>query len=160
VIVAGQTPLKVTLAAVVASVLLLLVVIELIRSRRLRERYALLWLLTGFVLLALSAWRGGLNTIAGWFGVQTYPPAVLFAVALLFVLAVLLHYSTVISKLSDQNVVLAQRVALLELELERRFDGAHQGAEAPASPAPERGISELDRAPEQPAAAAPGTAAS
>ena len=124
-IVAGQTPLKVSVAAVAASLVLLLVVFELIRSRRLRERYALLWLLTGFVLLALSAWRGGLNTIAGWVGVQTYPPAVLFAVAGLFVLAVLLHYSTVISKLADQNVILAQRVALLELELsERRAVGA------------------------------------
>ena len=124
-IVAGQTPLKVSVAAVAASLVLLLVVFELIRSRRLRERYALLWVLTGLVLLALSAWRGGLKTIAGWVGVQTYPPAVLFAVAGLFVLAVLLHYSTVISKLADQNVILAQRVALLELELsERRAVGA------------------------------------
>jgi cell division protein FtsW (lipid II flippase) len=119
-IVAGQTPLTISLVAAAASLLLLLVVFELIRSRRLRERYALLWLLTGLVLLALSLWRGGLNTIAGWLGVQTYPPAVLFAVALLFVLAVLLHYSTVISKLADQNVVLAQRLALLELELSER----------------------------------------
>jgi hypothetical protein len=119
VILAGQTPLKVSLAAVAASLLLLFVVFELIRSRRLRERYALLWVATGLVLLALSAWRGGLNTIAGWVGVETYPPAVLFAVALLFVLAVLLHYSTVISKLTDESVVLAQRVALLELEVSR-----------------------------------------
>jgi hypothetical protein len=95
-------------------VLLLLVVFELIRSRRLRERYAILWLATGLVLVALSAWRGGLNTIARWFGVSTYPPAVLFAVGLLFVILVLLHYSTVISKLSDQNTILAQRLALLE----------------------------------------------
>src|SRR5438270_11483809 len=123
-IVAGQTPLTISIAASIASLLLLLVVFELIRSRRLRERYALLWLLTGLVLLALSLWRGGLNTIAGWFGVQTYPPAVLFAVALLFVLAVLLHYSTVISKLADQNVVLAQRLALLELELSERSEHA------------------------------------
>jgi hypothetical protein len=120
VIVAGQTPLKVSLVAALASLLLLLVVFELIRSRRLRERYALLWLLTGLVLLALSLWRSGLNTIAGWLGVQTYPPAVLFAVAVVFILAVLLHYSTVISRLTDQNVVLAQRVALLELELSAR----------------------------------------
>ena len=124
------TPLKVSLAATAASLLLLLVVFELIRSRRLRERYALLWLLTGLVLLALSAWRGGLNTIAGWVGVETYPPAVLFAVALLFVLAVLLHYSTVLSKVTDQNVILAQRVALLELELSER-----SSAQAPASAA-------------------------
>ena len=134
-ILAGQTPLRISLAAVAASLLLLLVVFELIRSRRLRERYALLWLLTGLVLLVLSAWRGGLNTIAGWFGVQTYPPAVLFAVALLFVLAVLLHYSTVISKVSDQNVILAQRLALLELELSERerAAGAAEEPEAPAS---------------------------
>jgi Uncharacterized conserved protein (DUF2304) len=62
----------------------------------------------------LSAWRGGLNTVAGWLGVTGYPPAVLFAVATLFVLLVLLHYSTVISKLTDENVDLAQRIALLE----------------------------------------------
>jgi len=115
-----MTPLAVSIAGAIASFTLVLVILELVRSRRLRERYALLWLLTGLVLLALSAWRGGLNTIAGWLGVQTYPPAVLFAVALLFVLAVLLHYSTVISKVTDQNVILAQRVALLELELSER----------------------------------------
>ena len=112
-----MTPLRVSIVATIASLLLLLVVFELIRSRRLRERYALLWLLTGFVLLALSLWRDGLNTIAGWVGVTTYPPAVLFAVAALFILLVLLHYSTVISKLSDQNVILAQRLALLEAKL-------------------------------------------
>jgi hypothetical protein len=121
VIVAAQTPLKVSLAATVASVILVLVVFELIRSRRLRERYALLWLFTGVVLVALSAWRGGLNTIAGWLGVRGYPPAVLFAVGLLFVILVLLHYSTVISRLSDQNVILAQRLALLEAELRERL---------------------------------------
>jgi uncharacterized protein DUF2304 len=112
-----MTPLRVSIAASIASVLLLLVIFELIRSRRLRERYALLWLLTGLVLLVLSAWRDGLNTIAGWFGVTGYPPAVLFAVGTLFILVVLLHYSTVISKLSDQNVILAQRLALLEARL-------------------------------------------
>jgi hypothetical protein len=108
------TPLRVSIVASIAAVMLILVVLELIRSRRLHERYALLWLLTGVVLLVLSAWRGGLNTIAGWVGVTGYPPAVLFAVATLFILVVLLHYSTVISRLSDQNSILAQRLALLE----------------------------------------------
>ncbi len=117
---AGQTPLKVSLAATAASLLLVVLVFELIRSRRLRERYALLWLLTGVVLVVLSAWRGGLNTIANWLGVRGYPPAVLFAVGLLFVILVLLHYSTVVSRLSDQNVILAQRLALLEARLRER----------------------------------------
>jgi len=68
-------------------------------------------------MLVLSLWRSGLNTIAGWVGIETYPPAVLFAVATLFVLVVLLHYSTVISRLSDQNKILAQKLALLENRL-------------------------------------------
>jgi hypothetical protein len=112
-----MTPLVVSIVAAVASVGLLILVLELIRSRRLRERYALLWLVTGLVLLVLSLWRSGLNTIADWVGVTGYPPAVLFAVATLFILLVLLDYSTVISRLSDQNTVLAQRLALLEQRL-------------------------------------------
>ena len=114
-----MTPLRISIAGVLASVLLLLVVLELIRGRRLKERYALLWLATGVVLLVLSAWRDGLNTIASWLGVTSYPPAVLFAVATLFILLVLLHYSTVLSKLTDENVELAQRVALLEERMSR-----------------------------------------
>ena len=118
-----MTPLKVSIAATIVSLLLLVGVFELIRSRRLRERYALLWVATGIVLVVLSAWRGGLNTIAAWLGVRSYPPAVLFAIGLLFVILVLLHYSTVISRLTDQNVVLAQRLALLELRV-----GEHERA--------------------------------
>jgi hypothetical protein len=133
IVLGAQTPLKVSIAATAASLVLLLVVFELVRSRRLRERYALLWLLTGIVLVVLSAWRGGLNTIAAWFGVRGYPPAVLFAVGLLFVILVLLHYSTVISRLSDENVVLAQRLAILELDLsERQPAGAEQLADVEA----------------------------
>jgi hypothetical protein len=108
------TPLVVSIIGALASALLLLVVLELIRSRRLREQYALLWLVTGLVLLVLSVWREGLNTIAGWVGITGYPPAVFFAIGLLFTIVVLLHYSTVISKLGDQNTILAQRLALLE----------------------------------------------
>ncbi|MER3409116.1 MAG: DUF2304 domain-containing protein [Thermoleophilia bacterium] len=115
-----MTPLTVSIAGAVASVLLVLGVLELIRKRRLKERYALLWLLTGLALLVLSLWRDGLNTIAGWVGIETYPPAVLFAVATLFILLVLLDYSTAISKLADQNVLLAQRLALLEERLRGR----------------------------------------
>ena len=123
-----MTPLRVTIVGVVASILLILVVLELIRGRRLKERYALLWLATGVVLLVLSAWRDGLNTIAGWLGVETYPPAVLFAVATLFILLVLLHYSTVLSRLTDENVELAQELAILRQRIE--------GLEARQKPSP------------------------
>jgi hypothetical protein len=123
-----MTPIRASIAGAIASLILILVVVELVRGRRLKERYALLWLATGIVLLVLSLWRGGLNTIAGWAGVETYPPAVLFAVATLFILLVLLHYSTVLSKLTDENVELAQRVALLEERVGRRSADAPAGS--------------------------------
>lgn len=131
-----MTPLRVSIAASIASVLLLLVVLELIRGRKLKERYALMWLATGVVLLALSVWRGGLNTIAGWLGVD-YAPAILFAVATLFVIVVLLDYSTVLSRLSDQNTLLAQEVAILRTRVEELGARAREpAAPADASTAP------------------------
>lgn len=118
-----MTPIRASIAAAIASLLLLLIVFELIRGRRLKERYALLWIATGVVLLVLAAWRGGLNTLAGWLGVSTYPPAILFAVATLFIVIVLLYYSTVLSQLADQNTILAQRLALLEQRLAQVGNG-------------------------------------
>jgi hypothetical protein len=111
-----MTPLRVSVVASVAALLLLFVVFELIRSRRLQERYALLWLLTGVVILVLALWRGALGLLADAVGIA-YPPSALFVLAALFILLLLLHYSTVISRLSDQNRILAQRLALLENEL-------------------------------------------
>jgi hypothetical protein len=106
-------PVRVSIAAAIAALVLLLVIFELIRSRRLQERYALLWVLTGLVIFVLSVWRDGLVRISDAVGIA-YPPSALFVLASFFILVVLLHYSTVISKLSEQNLALAQRLALLE----------------------------------------------
>jgi hypothetical protein len=108
-----MTPLHVSIFAAVASILLLAVIFELIRNRRLQERYALLWMATGVVLLVFALWRDGLSVLAKTVGIA-YPPSALFLLASLFVLVVLLHYSTVISELAERNLMLAQRIALLE----------------------------------------------
>ena len=121
-----MTSMRASTVAALAAVLLIGVVLELIRSRRLQERYALLWLLTGGVILLLSIWRGLLGVVAEAIGIH-YPPSALFAVAAVFFLIVLLHYSTVISKLAETNKTLAQRLALLETELEE-----HRVEHAPA----------------------------
>jgi hypothetical protein len=113
----APTPLGVSIAASIASLVLLVAVLELVRRRRLREKYALLWILTAIVLLVLSVWRGAVTSIATTLGVS-YGPTVLFAVGALFVLVVLLHYSTVISALTDRTVTLAQRVSILEQRIE------------------------------------------
>ena len=118
-----MTPFRVSVVAAIASLVLLLVVLELIRSRRLQERYALLWLVTGGVMLVLAVWRDALGLLAELAGIA-YPPSALFVLASLFILVVLLHYSTVLSRLSDQNKILAQRLGLLEERLERQTGGA------------------------------------
>jgi hypothetical protein len=112
-----MTSLRLSVVAAIAAIALIVVVLELVRSRRLQERYALLWLLTGAVMFVLAVWRDLLGVVADAIGVH-YPPSALFAVGAVFILIVLLHYSTVISKLSDQTKVLAQKLALLEAELE------------------------------------------
>jgi hypothetical protein len=116
-----MTPLRVSIVAAIAALVLLVVIFELIRSRRLQERYALLWLLTGLVIFVLAAWRGLLGWLADLVGIS-YPPSALFVLASFFVLVVLLHYSTVISKLSEQNTILAQRLAILEQKLRSQDD--------------------------------------
>jgi hypothetical protein len=112
-----MTPLRISIVSAIGALLLLLVVFELIRSRRLQERYALLWLVTGTILLILAVWRGALSKLADLVGIA-YPPSALFVLASFFILVLLLHYSTVISNLSDQNKILAQRLALLENRLD------------------------------------------
>jgi hypothetical protein len=131
------TPVRISIAAAVASVVLILVVLELIRGRRLKERYALLWLVTGLALLVLSIWRDGLNTIAGWLGVSGYPPAILFAAAILFVIVVLLHYSTVLSKLDDESTLLAQELAILRRRVEELEGQAGQDGTTRRAPSEE-----------------------
>jgi hypothetical protein len=116
-----MTPFRVSIFAAIAALILLVVVFELMRSRRLQERYALLWLLTGLVVFVLAVWRGLLGWAADVVGIA-YPPSALFVLASFFILVVLLHYSTVISRLSEQNTVLAQRLAILENRLREAED--------------------------------------
>ncbi len=113
--------MPVQLFAALASVALLGVVIELIRARKLRERYAILWLATAGVILVFAIWRSGLHELSKGLGIA-YPPNALFALAMLFVIVLLLHYSTVISKLSDRSTTLTQRLALMEERL-RELEG-------------------------------------
>jgi hypothetical protein len=109
---------RIQIVAILAAAGLIVVLLELVRRRRLLERYALLWLFSALVLLGLAVWRGLLEDVASVIGVA-YPPNALFLIAFGFVLALLLHFSLAVSRLSDQSKVLAQRLALLEERLGR-----------------------------------------
>lgn len=105
--------------AVAVSGGLLLVILELVRRKRLMERYALLWLFSTALLLVLSIWSGLLNDLASVLGIS-YPPSALFAVAFGVILVLLVHFSLAVSRLSDQNKVLAQRLGILQQRVEEQ----------------------------------------
>jgi hypothetical protein len=108
--------IKIQIIVGVLSVILLSTTFELIRKKRLREEYAILWLFTGIVVLVFSLWPAFFLSqffakISGIF----YLSAVVL-IAFFFLLLIVFHFSVVISKLTGQNKKLAQRYALLEME--------------------------------------------
>jgi hypothetical protein len=103
---------------IVLAVVICALIFELVRRKRLMERYAILWLIAGVTVLVLGLWQGLLSTLAHAAGIY-YTPSALFAVAFLFVLVLLVHFSMTISRLSDQSTALAQRLALLQQRVEQ-----------------------------------------
>ncbi len=125
---------RATLFGLAASVAGLVFVLELVRQRKLREDYSLLWLATTIVLIVLSVSRPLLDGLAALLGVVTYPPAALFLVAIIFMLFILLHFSTVLTRLARENKDIAQQMAILRWELDdarrqfRRSAGRRSGS--------------------------------
>lgn len=109
-------PLRNIIVALVFGVGMLLLIIELVRRRKLLEEYSWLWLVTGSVILLLTLWFDLLMWITHLVGAVT-PASTIFLFAFLFLILISLHFSVVISRLTERNKELAQRYALLELEL-------------------------------------------
>lgn len=103
--------------AILFSVAVLVGVVDLIRRGMLKEQYAILWLASAIVLLLLSLWRELLDDIAHAIGIA-YPPSLLFLVAFIFLLLIVLHFSVIISDLSEKNKRLSQEVSLLRTMFE------------------------------------------
>ncbi len=109
-------PIRNKIVALTFGIIMLLLIIELVRRRKLREEYSWLWLMTGVIILLLSLWFDLLKWITHLVGAIT-PSSTIFLFAFLFLILISLHFSVVVSKLTDRNKELAQRYALLELEL-------------------------------------------
>ena len=124
---------RIQIVAIIVTAGLFFLVFELVRRRRLMERYALLWLFATAILLGLAVWRGLLERLSSTVGIA-YAPSALFAVAFAFVLALLLHFSLVISRLADQNKVLAQKLGMLQERVAQLEAQAGVGAEADPEP--------------------------
>ncbi len=126
---------RIQILAVTASVLVILMVIHLIRHKRLRVEYSIVWLFGCAMLFLFSIWRGLLDILAGYLGVY-YAPAVLLLIAIFFAALGFLHFSVAMSRQAECSKQLVQEVALLKLRLESlsRPDKPHEaGGEHPRS---------------------------
>ena len=106
-------------AILIAAFGLMVIIFELVRKRRLREEYSWLWLLTGVGVLALAfVPQAGLVGMARIFGSEN-PPAAIFFLGFCFVALLCLQFSVRLSRMTEQVKTLAQKIALLEQDLER-----------------------------------------
>jgi Uncharacterized conserved protein (DUF2304) len=117
---AELTPLleRQRLVAVLVASGVLVLVIELVRRRKLREEYSWVWVATSLVLIALAASSDLLHTLSSWIGAASSVSTLFFG-AFVFLLALVLQFSVRLSRLTHRHRTLAQRMALLEEEVRR-----------------------------------------
>ena len=108
-----------TVFALLISLVSFGLILELVRRRRLREEYSWLWLLTAAIMVLLVVWFPLLRLVTGVIGAAT-PINTLLLFAVLFLFAIAVHYSVIISRLTTQVKNLAQELALLSTRLEER----------------------------------------
>jgi hypothetical protein len=110
-----------TIFFLITAVLTLILLFNLVRSRRLREKYVALWMLVGLVIIVLALFPGLLSSLAHLVGVQV-PSNLLFALAILLLLGVCLQLSLEVSKAEAKSRTLAEHVAILDLQMRRLND--------------------------------------
>ena len=119
------------IAVAVFSLLLILLIVRSVRREHIRVEYSMTWLGTALLLLALSLSDRAMRLLAEWLGVSD-PPLVLIALAGILFVFTFFRYSIVVSSLKDHNIQLAQKVGMLEWEIERlnKELATHLAAEA------------------------------
>lgn len=124
--------------ALVASVALLVFIVEMVRRRRLREEYAFLWILVGAAILLLSAWFGLLQWLTQLIG-AVVPVSTLFVFGILLLVLINIFFSIKISTLTTQVKNLAQRLAIVDHYVQELLQGGHAD-KASGGPAAEEAI--------------------
>jgi len=108
------------LLALLVSVAFLLAVLDLVRRRKLREEYTPIWVGTAVGILFCSVWFDGLRSLTRAVGAWT-PSSTLFFFGELFLLVVCLNYAVKLSLVNSQVKALAQEIAILKAQIERRW---------------------------------------
>ena len=102
--------------AIICSIVLLIFIFELTRRKKIRDQYSLLWLFFSIIFVVLSIWRQGLDAFAKLVGIE-YAPSALFLILVLAIFLILIQFSVIISRLTEENKKLSQEIGLLKLEM-------------------------------------------
>jgi hypothetical protein len=121
--------------AIVVSLFVLVLIIDLVRKRKLREEYSVLWILTGIGIVVLASWYGLLKKITTLIG-AVLPTSTLFFFALIFLILLSLQFSVRISSLQNQMKELTQRMALLEVDEPKNLPDRKDGEDEERTPNP------------------------
>ncbi|RMF98393.1 MAG: DUF2304 domain-containing protein [Candidatus Schekmanbacteria bacterium] len=114
-------PIVQKIFALSVSIILLIIIIELVRRRKLREEYSVLWIITGITIIILSIWYKLLLFITKLIG-AVVPTSTLFLFSLLFLILISLHFSVKISMLTDKLKEVSQEIALLRARMEEKWE--------------------------------------
>jgi len=114
------------ITAFILPLIIVVYILDLVRRKKLREKYAALWLIVGVITLVFAVFPGLLGAAATALGVQV-PSNLLFAITIVFTIGVLLHLSVEISEVEDETRALAEEVAILRVQVERLRAGANSG---------------------------------
>lgn len=113
---------KIQLISIIGSVSLFVVVFNLVRKRRLKTEYSLIWLIVSIVFIVFSLWKNGIDWMAGLLGIA-YAPSVLFLLLLFGIVMLLIEFSLIISKQAEKIKILSQEFGLMKHELEQKIEG-------------------------------------
>jgi hypothetical protein len=115
--------MRLPLTTLAVAIVLLGTILELVRRRKLREKYAVIWVVTGVTILPLAAFPRVLDDVALSLGILSGTSLVLF-LAVAFLLLLAMHLSWELSQLEEETRILCEEVALLRLEVERSWPAA------------------------------------
>lgn len=121
--------LRARIFVIILSLGILTFVINLVRRKNLKENYAILWVVTCIVLTTIPLFINYLDKAAYAIGIY-YPPAFIYLIAMIFILVLILHFSVIVSKLSEHNKNLIQDQGILEKKFQDLEAQLQQGSAA------------------------------
>lgn len=98
------------------STALIILIFYLVKKGKLKEKYAIIWILVGITILIFAIFDKILILVATFFGIKT-PINAMFFLGIFFIITISLNLSLIVSSLMEQNKKIIQKIALIEAEL-------------------------------------------